>query len=174
MLSLKQRYWLAAVSWVSIIYSTLYIVRPMCEFLRKYTPFSFLINFFMILFAVVVVILFILKLKPTVDSYGLLGMGIVIYASILWSVEIAEEKIHFIEYGLLAYFIFRALCFDIQKRYAYGLALILTIALGWIDEGIQHLLPNRFYDTRDVLFNGLGGLLGLYLTFIVQRAKNKG
>ena len=39
------------------------------------------------------------------------------------------------------------------------LALVISIALGWIDEGIQSLLPNRVYDNMDVLFNALAATI---------------
>jgi hypothetical protein len=33
-------------------------------------------------------------------------------------------------------------------------AVLATTAAGWLDEGIQAVLPNRYYDHRDVVFNG--------------------
>ena len=38
-------------------------------------------------------------------------------------------------------------------------AVLLTAAFGWIDEGIQALLPSRVYDLRDVAFNAIAGLM---------------
>jgi VanZ family protein len=40
-------------------------------------------------------------------------------------------------------------------------AILLTVAAGWIDEGIQHLLPSRYYDLRDVGFNAAAGALAV-------------
>ena len=41
-------------------------------------------------------------------------------------------------------------------------ALAVVIALGAIDEGVQHLLPSRYFDVRDILGNwwatGLGAV----------------
>ena len=34
--------------WVGCIYSTLYVVRPICEFLKKNTPFNAIVHFGMI------------------------------------------------------------------------------------------------------------------------------
>ena len=38
---------------------------------------------------------------------------------------------------------------------------LFVAAAGWIDEGIQALLPSRFYDLRDVAFNAAAGLMAL-------------
>ena len=54
-----------------------------------------------------------------------------------------------------------------------ALAVGATALLGWIDEGIQAILPNRVYDIRDVGFNALAGLMavaaGLVLAWVRQR-----
>ena len=36
-----------------------------------------------------------------------------------------------------------------------ALALVVTALLGWVDEGIQGLLPNRVYDWLDVASNAV-------------------
>ena len=38
-------------------------------------------------------------------------------------------------------------------------ALVITGLVGWGDEGIQALLPNRVYDLRDAVLNLVGGAL---------------
>ena len=87
-------------------------------------------------------------------------------------VPIPEEKIHFPEYGFLAYLLYRALKIDVSNKTAYLVSFLLCAGFGWLDEGIQFLLPNRYYETKDVILNILGGGLGLYLTFIVEKAKS--
>jgi VanZ family protein len=85
------------------------------------------------------------------------------------TIQYPEEKIHFIEYGILAYLVFRPIHMDIQKPAAYGYAFILITIFGWIDEGIQHLLPNRYYQTEDVILNSISGGLGLLWIFIAKK-----
>jgi hypothetical protein len=48
-------------------------------------------------------------------------------------------------------------------------AVIVTVAAGWIDEGLQGLLPNRFYDLRDVGLNGLAGMLAVAFLAALSR-----
>jgi VanZ family protein len=42
------------------------------------------------------------------------------------------------------------------------LALLLTVFIGVLDEGIQYFLPDRVFDTNDMLFNVIaaGGAIG--------------
>ena len=41
------------------------------------------------------------------------------------------------------------------------LAVVATALLGWLDEGLQALLPNRVYDIDDVLINSISGLVAI-------------
>lgn len=75
------------------------------------------------------------------------------------------ERTHLFEYGLVAALLFQAL----SERFRGGrslwapaaLAAGVTALLGWVDEAIQVLLPNRVYDIRDVGFNALAGLMAI-------------
>ena len=96
-------------------------------------------------------------------------MVLLSYAYGLAAVQHPEEKIHFVEYGFLAYLVHKAIHIDVQRLPAYGYAFLLTSAFGWIDEGIQFLLPNRYYQIEDVILNALSGALGLVLVFVYQR-----
>lgn len=71
------------------------------------------------------------------------------------------EGFHLLEYGLLAIVIYRALSLDMSGYKVSLLTITLVIGLGWFDEIIQYFLPDRYYDIRDVVINGAGGLLGL-------------
>lgn len=68
--------------------------------------------------------------------------------------SVTVERIHFFEYGLLAF-----LCFDAAgRRRRKGFRRFLhagaaAVAVGFLDEAIQGLLPNRYYDSRDLLLN---------------------
>ena len=52
-------------------------------------------------------------------------------------------------------------------------AAVATGILGWIDEGIQAFLPNRYYDLRDVAFNALAGVLSLLSLKLLERVADR-
>ncbi len=162
-----------ALGWTMAIYITLYPVRPVCEFLKKTIPFELWINIFLAACLSGISILFFRKYKVTAfRGYVLLLITVSGYLYGLATISSPEEKIHFIEYGILAYLVFRALRLDHGAGAAYAGAFALTAALGWVDEGIQHLLPNRYYQTSDVVLNAVSGLLGLLLVYTFQHARS--
>lgn len=162
-----------ALGWTLAIYITLYPVRTVCEFLKRTLPFDFWVNIFLATCLSGIVILFFRKYKVTdFRGYVLLLIAVSGYLYGLAKIPHPEEKIHFLEYGILAYLVFRALRLDHGAWAAYAGALALTAALGWADEGIQHLLPNRYYQTSDVVLNAVSGLLGLLLVYVFQRTRS--
>jgi hypothetical protein len=53
-------------------------------------------------------------------------------------------------------------------------ALALSAGAGWADEGIQFLLPNRYYDLRDVGFNAAAAALAIAGTACWRWARQRG
>ncbi len=88
------------------------------------------------------------------------GVG-ALYAAIVLPMSSPEEKAHFVEYGAVALLAWAALPSRWSTGRRLGAAALFTLGAGWIDEGIQALLPSRYYDLRDVAFNGAAGLLAL-------------
>ena len=88
-----------------------------------------------------------------------------------------EERTHLIEYGLVGILIHQALI----ERLRTGrgslmpavLGVAMTVLLGWFDEGIQAILPNRVYDIRDVGFNALAGLMAVAVSLALARVRRR-
>jgi VanZ family protein len=171
---LRARYWLYVLGFVGLIYSTLYIVRPICTYLKAATPFSLLVNILCIVVLILLGIGIGMKIRiQKLSSYVILSMVLLVYIYGLAVLQYPEEKIHLIEYGFLAYLVIKAIRVDVSKPIAYGYAFILVSVIGWIDEGIQYLLPNRYYQIEDVILNSVSGALGLFLVFILNREQRK-
>ena len=47
------------------------------------------------------------------------------------------------------------------------LALVAAVALGWLDEGLQALIPNRVYDNFDVVRNSVAAAAGIAGSVVV-------
>ena len=169
---LRKKYWLWVLGWIALIYSTLSIVRPICEYLKKHTPFAVFMNVLMACLLAALVILLVFKIRIHRGA-SLVWLFFVLsgYSYGLWMIKYPEEKLHFVEYGLLAFLIHRACCLDLRKELSYIVAFILTSLAGWGDEMLQGVLPNRYYQTDDVLLNIFSGLLGLGLVFIFERER---
>jgi len=102
------------------------------------------------------------------SSYLIVIMVVLAYVYGLVTLQLSSEKIHFIEYGFLAYLVIKAISLDIKKPIAYGFAFLLVSIIGWIDEGIQNILPNRYYSMDDVILNSISGALVLLLVFVFK------
>jgi hypothetical protein len=154
------------------IYATLGVMRQMTETLREAGLLRISVSVAFGLAAVGAAVL--IARDPSSRSRGVLGAlagCAIIYTAVIWPMESPEEKLHFIQYGLLALLADQAapLRWSPWARFV-GSALFVAVA-GWGDELIQGLLPNRYYDLRDVGFNAVAGLLALGSLALVRFAR---
>ncbi|MFB0565387.1 MAG: VanZ family protein [Candidatus Aminicenantaceae bacterium] len=97
----------------------------------------------------------------------LIGGAYVYFTLKLWKAP--EEAVHFLEYGLLGFFLFRALSLNVKDKSIYVTATFFTMLVGTIDEIFQWIMPQRWWDFRDVGLNTLsGGLFQLLLLTAVK------
>lgn len=110
-----------------------------------------------------VIVFYLISKRKSIRAFIWL---ITIASAYIWGLgklELSIEKIHFIEYGLLAHLVFRALRHHIRHKSVYLCSGMTVFCLGFLDEGIQYLLPNRVFELKDVLLNGAGGTLAVLL-----------
>ena len=165
--SRERRLWLWAGALVVAIYASLYSVRPLADWLRQR---HLLRAAILILFVVVVaaVLRWVLARAPGRRELATLALFGALYMLALWPVRMPEERFHLIEYGLLAGLVYAALLERQRPGAAMrwsasraALAVLLAGIAGWLDEGIQYLLPNRHYDWLDVALNLLAAVLAV-------------
>jgi hypothetical protein len=84
-----------------------------------------------------------------------------VYAAVVFPMSSSEEKFHFLEYGAVGLLAFLAAPVSWVGLRRFAFAAFFTLCAGWVDEGIQALLPTRHYDLRDVGFNALAGVMAL-------------
>jgi hypothetical protein len=70
-----------------------------------------------------------------------------------------EEAMHLLEYGLLAFFVFKALSHRIRDWTIYITTVLVTLFLGVTDELIQWMVPERYWALKDVWINLLAGMI---------------
>ena len=162
--------WLIGSIVVTIIFSTLGMAPAFSGELVQRGLFDglFVVGFLLLVAAVVTNGL---RTRPSrmeiFVGLGLAGIAMMFLARM----AIPEERTHLIEYGLVALLIHEAL--TERRRNGSGVrrpalfAFLVTAALGWIDEGIQAILPNRLYDLRDIAFNWLAAFAALSATALL-------
>ncbi len=167
----ERRLWLWALAVVVAIYSTLGLAGTLAEVLRERNllPPALLVLMFVTVAAIVGSGL---KRRPgRREVWVALGVTAVYGMAVLRMGGSIEERTHLFEYGIVAVLIYQAL----SERARHGrrvpapavLALVATVALGWIDEGLQALIPNRVYDNFDVVRNTVAALIGISGSVVV-------
>lgn len=177
----ERRLWLGALAVVVAIWSTLGLAGTLVEVLRdrELLDTAFLIGFLSTMAAIAVGAF---KTKPTGrELWALIGIATV-YAMVIVRMGIPlAERTHLFEYGLVAVLVHQALTERFRNRSPgllkiAALAWSITAVLGWIDEGIQALLPDRVHDLRDVFFNALAAsmTIGASLVLAALRPRHTG
>jgi hypothetical protein len=144
------------------IYSTLYVARTISNALRDAGLLRAAVATAFLLAGASVAI-FVARTKALRNPrtlFAAVGVALV-YATVVFPMSSPEEKLHFIEYGAVGVLAFFSMPPNWVTPRRFVAAVIFTLAAGWLDEGIQALLPNRHYDLRDVGFNALAGAMAL-------------
>ena len=158
--------WALTLSYLLFIYATLGVVRPVAEQLRSA---GFLRPTVTLLF--VVFSLMALSWRYATTGRNRMLLRVVLITSLLlialFMPGLPEERLHFVTYGLLGWLI----CWSVEameenenslwSRTGWLLPCLLVWLAGGIDELIQWWLPVRVFDIRDIIFNGVAGMLGI-------------
>ena len=75
---------------------------------------------------------------------GLLGLTVLVMMHV---VQAPEERVHFLQIGLLTLLVWRALP---QTRGALGWAVLAGTLVGAVEEAMQIMVPSRVFDWRDI------------------------
>lgn len=89
-------------------------------------------------------------------------------SEIHWQDFIFKKTIHLVEYGALTLLLFRGFINSgIEKRKALLLSFLIAVVYGMTDEFHQSFTPGRTPKVRDVIIDGVGSFVSLYLVFKV-------
>jgi len=173
----ERRLWI----WVGVvllaIYSSLGPSQILAEWLRERNLLRISFAAALLLGAAIVV----WKWAKTRPGWREIGVGFGVTFAFLWALARVgvppEERTHLIEYAVLASFIYQALIERRRNGRAVpapdAVTVIATSLLGWVDESVQWLLPNRVYDMRDVFFNFLAGVMFVFVALFVALVRQR-
>jgi hypothetical protein len=163
---------LALPALLLVIYSTLSVARRVTEVVREANLLRASVSLaFAGAVATGLLLVFRDPGRRTGRVVAALALVLAAYAAVVWPMQSPEEKLHFLEYGAVAVLAFWAGPVSLSERQRLGFAALFALAAGWVDEGIQALLPNRYYDLRDVGFNALAGVMALASLALLRAAQ---
>ncbi len=150
--------WSLVILWSGLIFVAIPFVRDLVDFVREnWDPvlFTYVVAACVVLVLISAVSWLLKRRRLSVASYvWLFGIaGVVVYLIIDLESGSPVEAVHFLQYGVLSFLLFRAFAHHIGDFSIYAAATIVGSIVGMIDETIQWLTPGRFFDFRDVWLN---------------------
>jgi len=166
--------WLWFLAYVGLVYSTIAIFPRLWNGLRIHAGDSVR---HLGTIAVVLALLYasrqVQKRKciRNIGSYLGLSACVLAYAFLLHRFgQFPAERLHLLEYGLMSMLLHRAMTTDADvSLVSYVGAWGLTILIGFGDETIQWILPQRYFELKDVGLNALAAALGLAMVYLVRQ-----
>lgn len=171
----EKRYWFWALLVYITILSTLFIGQPLANELRDQNVQAIFFTFGMVLIAAAVVIHGLVN-KPSKIEYAILFGLIAVYIMFFLRLG-APERSHLMEYSVLAILLHKA--FKERFKPVYKLfkpaffSLFVGISMGILDESIQLLIPNRYFDLQDIIFNCLAVTMAIGTSLILTWLRRK-
>ena len=166
----EKRFWLWSCAVVVTIFSSLLIQALLAGFLRNDDIQTAVFVFGMMLVTASVVV-HGLNAKPSRTEMSVLLGIIAVYVLLVLRLGVAERS-HLMEYSVLAILIHKALVERREQKQLYFdpalLSWVMACLIGVLDECIQILLPNRVFDPRDMLFNGVAVTMALGASLLLR------
>lgn len=170
----ERRLWGWTLAVVATIYSTLGLAATLAGFLRNRGLLDDLFVLGLILIGAAILAQGLTWRPRGIELVVALGI-VATYLLVFARMAIPEERTHLIEYGVVAVFVNEAL----TERASQGrhvpvpalLAVLATAMVGLLDECIQAFLPNRVFDYRDILFNGLAAVMAVAASMALAWAR---
>ena len=109
--------------------------------------------------------------RRALRGVGLTLIGAVYAVLLLFVIHFPAERLHLLEYGLLGVLVWRASpCSERTLLRVWRTAAFLAV-VSLLDEGIQGLIPGRYYDIRDLYINLAAGGLGAAVLSLAGRGR---
>ena len=161
----ERRLWLWTLAVVAAIYSTLGLARTLADAVRDDGLFGVGLFVLGLLLVLGTIVTEGLRTRPGGVEIGV-ALGVVAaYLLVLVRMAIPTERSHLIEYGVVAVFIHEALKERVRRGRSVPqpavLAVLATSLVGALDECIQAFLPGRVFDSFDIMFNVLAGVMAV-------------
>jgi 4-amino-4-deoxy-L-arabinose transferase-like glycosyltransferase len=165
----RERLRVVLAVYLATIYCTLGVIRPFTNYLRDHRTLRPTVAVLFALAAIVtLLVIFRQRRNRTWSVVGALALTGAGYAAAIYPMDSPEEKVHFIEYGVVALLVDASSPAEWSARKRFLLSALFVLAAGWIDEGIQAILPDRYYDLRDVFFDAAAGVMALVTLAVIR------
>jgi hypothetical protein len=101
-------------------------------------------------------------------AYALLVVAATTVAYFAWGLDVPEERVHFIQFGLLSMVAAWTFAPRLAGVALYGVAFAVSAAAGVVDEAIQGIVPDRVFDWSDIGLDVTAAALGVALLWLIR------
>lgn len=173
-MSYRDRWELMPWIWVILCSFFIFLTIPFARGIQRFVYnafgkelFTYTILIIVLIAFIALLYLFIFRLRiRRFSQYIWLAASAALYSYFTIKLkEHPEEAFHFLEYGVLSYLFFIALSKRVHDHSIYITSISFVLLIGVLDEFIQWMMPERFWDIRDVGLNTLSAaisMLGLW------------
>ena len=173
----RSKAWGMAIAYVAFVYSTIPVLPQVWGMLSDYTEGS--IRYLGIAVVVLVAGGLCAAIWRRAQGHRLRAFAALAFIALPYAYLLNEfarfpaERLHLLEYGLMGYVLLRALRLDLRPMWAYLVSFILAVCIGIGDECIQWVLPQRFFEVKDIQLNAVSAVLGLLLVRYVGEGEKR-
>lgn len=160
--------------YIALIFASIPFIWRLEVYLRARHLLMVSVYIALALYIAVLVVIMIRYAERRWLAAAVLAVFTVVYTLIIIQVRGFDKKIHFIVYGILAFLFYDVFRGRMSRPAAYAATLAAVVAVGWVDEILQSLVPHRNYDIGDFMSNVYAALLMLLLVFIFERFRAPG
>ena len=98
-------------------------------------------------------LILIIRKRPSFLKLPIFIVVLIAGMWLVWQLKIPEEKIHLLEFAVLGWFASRDLIKTDKKVKGIIFVLTFTLMVGVLDEVFQGILPYRYFQWCDIVFN---------------------
>ena len=169
----EKKYWIYSAIVMTAISATLFINQPIIHFLSDQNIQAVFFLAGMALTALAVLLYGLRGPEARFEAIVIVGI-LAVYLMLFLRLGLSERS-HIIEYSVLSIFIFKALSerYTNHKIKTALVAFLLTACIGLIDELLQFLVPHRYFDPTDILFNCLAAFFAIGFVLFFQWIRQK-
>jgi len=172
----KKKFW--AWLWVALCAMAIFLIVPLARTIQSFVStysgrslfgYTVLVAVGAAFLVVIYVLIFRLGIRSFSRLFWLSAVAaLYVYFTLkLWRTP--EEAVHFLEYGLLSFFLLRALSLSVRDKTIYARTFLIASLVGIFDEILQWIVPGRFWDFRDAGLNALAA--GLFQVALIKGVK---
>lgn len=170
-----QKSLLLALGYTFFLFATLYFLPFLTGFLREHDLLKKGVDIVYILFGIFLLLLFIYRYRiRRIRAYLWFALLTLLFLFEFFNTPRFIERFHYLEYALLYVLWFRVFRHFFHSLLRFGIPLWTGALIGILDESIQDLLPNRYFEWNDIALNINGLLFGMAAVAVFTRYREDG